>query len=139
MKKLLPLIVGGLLAASAAQAAPLAREDAEAMIRERLEHYMNDPASAQLKIARGPMYGSVTTKDDTFTGWLVCAELNGKNRYGGNVGAEPYLFVVHPETRSVDVLPRMTRTFENVDAWRAACFLNPPQLGSAEPGKSPTV
>lgn len=126
--------VAGLLASSAlAEPQELNQVEAEQLIRGRLESYMKDPGSAQLKIDRGPLYGTVKTDDATFTGWLVCGQLNGRNSYGGYVGYEPYLFVIEPETKAVRVLPRITRFLENVNAWRSACYLDPPDVGGATP------
>lgn len=60
-----------------------------AAVEKKVREEMKDPASAifseRMKIA-----GTILEGKDSGTGYLVCGRVNGKNSYGGYVGAQPF-------------------------------------------------
>jgi hypothetical protein len=66
---------------SDAHARPAAQSSSSlGLIRERLNHVLRDPASAQIQITR-----TLPSK--------VCGRFNAKNAYGGYVGFKPFSYV----------------------------------------------
>lgn len=64
-------------------------------VQADLEHILFDPSSAIRKMVRGPRAGSIKEIfSDRWTGDIVCYSINAKNRFGGYVGAQLYVFVV---------------------------------------------
>lgn len=108
--------------------AKLAAADAEQLIRAELHSYLKDPESAQLRLTRGPVLTRVDAGEGAYSGWLVCADVNAKNSYGGYIGFERYLFVIDPASAKVAILPRITRDDRYFDTYRAACVLEPAQV-----------
>jgi hypothetical protein len=95
----------------------------EQIVRASLGKTFKDPDSAQIKVTRGPRLATATTNAKAYSGWLACAQINAKNSYGAYVGYADYLVVIDPSTMTATPLPRLTRSFENVDAWRSECVL----------------
>jgi len=68
---------------------------ADVAVQAELETFLIDPNSAIRKMMRGPRAGSIKEIfSDRWSGDIVCYSINAKNRYGGYVGAEVYVFVV---------------------------------------------
>jgi hypothetical protein len=61
-----------------------------------MEEVLIDPDSARYSGWKGPNHG---TAQDLFgrnvIGWLVCADINAKNRMGGYTGRQQYFFLIH--------------------------------------------
>jgi hypothetical protein len=68
---------------------------ADAAVAADLETFLIDPSSSIRKMFRAPRAGSIKEIfSDRWTGDIVCYSINAKNRFGGYVGAQLYVFVV---------------------------------------------
>jgi hypothetical protein len=71
-------------------------EDYQEIVMAHMDRVLIDPESARYSEWKGPKRGTVP---DFFnrrvTGWMVCAEVNAKNRLGGYAGRKLYFFLIH--------------------------------------------
>ena len=68
----------------------------EATVKNYLQTFLIDPMSAQVTFVRAARTGSFETGlfGKTYSGRIVCALVNSKNRFGGYTGAHLYSFVI---------------------------------------------
>ena len=70
-------------------------KDYELIVRDYFSKVLFDPESAQFRDWRGPSQGYIYDISGCYYGYRVCVLVNAKNRFGGYVGAVPYLFVLN--------------------------------------------
>lgn len=69
-------------------------------IEEYVKSMLIDPDSAQITHYSIPSKDWLSDNDiggNTYTGWLVCADINAKNKFGGYAGRKLYTFVFNSE------------------------------------------
>lgn len=75
----------------------------EEVIRSYMNTRLKDPDSAKYSIRKGPIQGWNSFGGMLF-GYIVCADINAKNSYGGYTGWQPYYFLINNDSviRTVD-------------------------------------
>ena len=69
---------------------PMGYED---VIKEHMRGRLKDPYGAQCRFLNPPMKGWQRLGGRTF-GWIVCADINAKNSYGGYIGFKRRYFML---------------------------------------------
>lgn len=100
-------------------------ENHQAIIQAHLRRVMRDPDSTKVEFVGGPTrtYSSSPATKRQF-GWGVCANINGKNAYGGYTGFTEYFFLIRND-RLIEMTGSSLPGPYNVEADRAkrACRL----------------
>lgn len=100
-RSLLPLIIAAFFAGCATPSQEdLARadygpypSDYESIVKRHLSNSLKDPDSAQYRFLNTPKSGWNGLGGVKY-GWIVCAQVNAKNSYGGYVGFRPAYFMI---------------------------------------------
>lgn len=69
----------------------------EEIIRNYMNQRLKDPDSAKYSFKKGPVQGWNSFGGLLF-GYIVCADINAKNSYGGYTGRQPYYFIIKNDT-----------------------------------------
>lgn len=75
---------------------PIAQEQAEERIKQYFNGTLKDPSSAQYqfsKVEQGYIIGSAFEGKPLFAGYIISANVNAKNSYGGYTGNQGYQFL----------------------------------------------
>lgn len=102
-------------------------------LQRGLEEEVRDPYTARFRGVRGPRQGSITvgrSSPVTYSGTILCAQMNAMNGFGGYVGYEDYVFVIEDDGQ-VHLIERMDRRLHNPAVVDRECAL--PADGPAEP------
>ncbi|MNJ32305.1 hypothetical protein D3C77_269670 [compost metagenome] len=75
---------------------PIAQNQAEERIKQYFNGTLKDPSSAQYrfsKIEQGYIIGSAFEGKPLFAGYIITANVNAKNSFGGYTGSQGYQFL----------------------------------------------
>ena len=67
------------------------------LAKEKLSDSLKDPESAKFR----KVFLSATFNKNTFNGWAICGEMNGKNSYGGYTGYKPFIVFIEKEITGI--------------------------------------
>lgn len=82
--------------AGADYGAAIEQESAEARVKQYFNGTLKDPYSAQFqfsKVEKGYMIGSALEGKPLYAGYIMTANVNAKNSYGGYTGNQGYQFL----------------------------------------------
>lgn len=93
-------------------------------LRAGLATVLRDAPSAQFRVYRGVRRGEFTSRvpNQTYTGDVLCVQINAKNGFGSYTGFDDFVVVV-PDTGPAVAIQRIARGVPNADAVRQECLL----------------